>query len=170
MNPTTFANLPNPIQFPDSDVVIYDGDCKFCQAQVKRLYWFDQKNRLSFVSLHSDFVREQFPDLTYEQLMSQMYIIPASDSGYSDKRYGGAAAIRYLSRRLPKLWLAFIPMHIPFSLPIWQWMYNRIAERRYRIAGKSESCDPDGSCDLHFSKLKPNSSGSDGSKRLEKQL
>jgi predicted DCC family thiol-disulfide oxidoreductase YuxK len=39
-------------------------------------------------------------------------------------------------------------MHIPFSLPLWQWCYRQVAKRRYRIAGK-DACDGD-SCKVHY--------------------
>lgn len=145
------TGLPSPRDFPNADVVIYDGNCVFCSKQVKNLMKWDGKNRLAFVSLHDSFISESFPDLTYDQLMEQIYLIPHSGSEYSQERLGGAAAIRYLTRRLPKLWLAAPLLHIPFTLPIWQWGYKQIAKRRYKIAGKSDDgCDENGTCELHF--------------------
>lgn len=147
-----FRDLPSPQQFPQADVVIYDGKCVFCTKQVENLKRLDGKNRLAFVSLHDPFVAAHFSDLSFEQLMDQIYLIPYGSSGYSSKRLGGAAAIRYLSRRLPKLWLFAPIFHIPFTLPIQQWIYRQIAKRRYKISGKTDSldCDEDGTCDLHF--------------------
>ena len=145
--------LPCPRDFPDADVLIYDGKCVFCQKQVKNLQRLDRKNRLAFVSLHDEFVANHFPDLTYDQMMQEMYLIPsASDqAGYSAERHGGVAAIRYLTCRLPKLWILWPLMHIPFTKPIWQWGYTLIANHRYKNAGKSDSeCDENGTCELHF--------------------
>lgn len=143
--------LPSPREFPKADVVIYDGRCVFCKKQVGNLMWFDGKNRLAFISLHDAWVAEHFPDLSYDDLMEQMYLIPASEHGYSSARHGGAAAIRYLSRRLPLLWILAPLTHIPFTLPIQQWLYQQVAKRRYKIAGKQgPPCDEDGTCELHF--------------------
>lgn len=146
------TDLPSPLDYPRADVVIYDGKCVFCKGQVGNLRWFDGKNRLAFVSLHDQWVADHFPDLTYDQMMDQIYLIPASEHGYTELRLGGAAAIRYLSRRLPKLWILAPLMHIPFSLPLWQWGYRQVAKRRYQIAGKlgGPVCDEDGTCELHF--------------------
>jgi len=113
----------------------------------------DGKNRLAFISMHDEFVAEQFPDLSYDQMMQQMFLIPSAGDkgGYSSQRLGGVIAIRYLSRRLPKLWILAPLMHFPFSLPLWQWGYAQVAKHRYKIAGKSgPPCDDDGTCDLHF--------------------
>lgn len=149
--PEPTPGLPSPLEFPRADVVIYDGRCVFCESQVRNLMWLDGKNRLSFISLHDPWVAEHFPDLSYDQMMEQIYLIPASEHGYSDDRLGGAAAIRYLSRRLPILWIVAPLMHLPFTLPIWQWGYRQIAKRRYKIAGKQGmQCDEDGTCELHF--------------------
>jgi predicted DCC family thiol-disulfide oxidoreductase YuxK len=63
-------------------------------------------------------------------------------------RHRGAAAVRYLSRRLPSLWWLAPVMHIPFSLPLWQWMYQQVASRRYRF-GRTDDCT-DGACSIHF--------------------
>jgi predicted DCC family thiol-disulfide oxidoreductase YuxK len=124
---------------PNADVVIYDGHCKFCTAQVQRLASWDRGDRLAFLSLHDPITRERFPDLTHDQLMQQMYVIDRSGT-----RHGGASALRYLTRRLPSLWFLAPLLHIPFTLPIWQWLYRRLAERRYRLRG-GDPCH-DGSC------------------------
>src|SRR5262249_2380422 len=87
--------LPTPDERPDSDVVIYDGHCKFCSAQVKKLAWWDCQKRLSYISLHDPEVAKRYPDLTHEMLMEQMYVVDQRGN-----RYGGAAAFRYLTRRL----------------------------------------------------------------------
>jgi hypothetical protein len=37
-------------------------------------------------------------------------------------------------------------MHLPFSMPLWRYLYKALANRRYRLAGKN--CDG-GTCELH---------------------
>ena len=138
--------LPTPLTPPQRDVVIYDGECVFCSRQVALLTRLDGKQRLSFISLHSEFVADHFPDLSYDDLMAQMYLVPATDGQYSPDRFGGVLAVRYLTRRLPKLWLFAPLLHLPFSLPIWNWLYQQVAKRRYRLAGRS--CE--GTCELHL--------------------
>lgn len=86
-------------------------------------------------------------------MMDQMYVVPAESSGKSDRRYGGAEAVAYLSTRLPRLWLAAPILHFPFAMPLWQFLYRQVANRRYKIAGEqADPCDEDGTCDLHFKK------------------
>lgn len=138
------GQLPHPSERPQSDIVIFDGHCRFCTAQVKRLNRWDWSGALSFLSLHDEEVYRRFPDLTHERLMEEMVVIDHR----SGKRRGGAAGFRYLSRRLMALWPIAAFLHIPLSLPVWSWCYRQIANRRYRW-GKVDSCS-DGACEVHF--------------------
>ncbi len=137
------TRLIDPSERPDVDVVIYDGKCRFCRAQVERLAAWDRNGQLSFVSLHDPRVAARYPDLSHEQLMQDMYLIDRNGG-----RHCGAAALRYLSRHLPILWPLAPFLHIPLSLPVWQFCYRQIAVRRYWW-GKLEDCD-DGTCHVHF--------------------
>jgi predicted DCC family thiol-disulfide oxidoreductase YuxK len=137
--------LPTPGERPDAEVVIYDGDCRFCTAQVRNIFRFDRGGRLAYLSLHDPEVARCYPDLTHDQLMADMYVIDRAGG-----RHAGAAGFRYLTRRLPLLWPLAPLMHIPFSLPLWQWGYRQIARRRY-LFGKNPRCD-DGACKVHLGK------------------
>lgn len=135
--------LPDPDTLSDADVVIYDGQCNFCRsgvANIRRLDWGGK--RLSYISLHDPRVAERFPDLSHQQMMEQMYVVDRSD-----RRHGGADAVRYLSRRLPLLWIAAPILHIPGTARLWRWMYRQLAKRRYKLAGKS--CEND-VCSVHL--------------------
>lgn len=140
-------SLPTPADHPAADVVIFDGHCKFCRAQVERLRRWDGKQRLAFLSLHDPEVARRWPDLTHDQLMAEMFVIRPGG-----ERHRGAGAIRYLSRRLPILWWLAPLLHIPFSLPLWRTLYQQVAQRRYRY-GKIDDCES-GTCAVHFGKGK----------------
>ncbi|MCC9654403.1 thiol-disulfide oxidoreductase DCC family protein [Rhodopirellula halodulae] len=140
--PDTSNPLQDPDQCPGCDVVIYDGECNFCRAAVKNLRRLDWGGkRLAYLSLHDSRVASWYPDLTREELMEQMYVVDQQN-----RRHGGADAVRYLSRRLPTLWLAAPILHLPGTAGIWRRLYREVAKRRYRLAGKS--CDS-GSCSIH---------------------
>ncbi len=133
--------LPDPDENPGVAVIIWDGKCNFCRTQVERLQAFDSGGRLSYISLHDPRVTERYPELTHDQLMEQMWVITPNH-----RRYGGADAVRFLSRYLPRLWWISPVMHLPFAMPLWRYLYRAFANRRYRIAG--ENCDG-GTCSLH---------------------
>jgi len=138
------AGLPSPHDRPNAEIVIYDGHCRFCLAQVRRLAWLDRWQRLSFLSLHDPEVARRFPDLSHEQLMKEMVVVDQAGG-----RHAGAGSIRYLSRRLYLLWPLMPFLHVPGTMPMWRWLYAQVARRRYLIAGRIESCD-DGACAVHF--------------------
>jgi predicted DCC family thiol-disulfide oxidoreductase YuxK len=134
--------LATPDERPSADVVIFDGECRICTAQVRRLSRWDRGHRLAYLSLHDPVVADRYPDLTHEMLMRDMYIVD-----HRGRRHRGAAAVRYLSGRLPLLWWLAPLLHIPFTLPLWQWLYRQVADRRYQF-GKTHECE-DGTCSLH---------------------
>jgi predicted DCC family thiol-disulfide oxidoreductase YuxK len=124
-------------------VVIFDGHCRICTAQVRRLARFDCRGRLAYLSLHDPEVARRWPELSHDELMQDMYVIDPQGG-----KHRGAAAFRYLSRRLRRLWWLAPVLHIPFSLPLWQWLYRQVANRRYRF-GKTADCS-EGTCSVHF--------------------
>ena len=141
--PGSALPLPTPVERPLADILIYDGHCRMCRAQVERLHRWDSRKSLAFLSLHDPQVASRFPDLSYDELMQQMVLVDGAGH-----RHRGAEAVRYLSRRLPRLWPLVPILHLPGSLPLWRWCYRRVANWRYRLGGRVE-CD-DGTCSVHF--------------------
>ena len=71
MEPQTLTretgSLPTPDDRPAADVVIYDGHCRICAAQVKKLARWDRGGRLAFLSLHDPQVALRYPDLSFDE-------------------------------------------------------------------------------------------------------
>lgn len=124
---------------PSRDTVIFDGHCRFCRSQIAVLRRLDLAGSLDFVSQHEPSVPRDFPELSPDDLHTQMYVV---DRGGHAR--GGAEAVRYLSRRLPLLWPLAVPLHVPGTMPLWKSLYRVVAQNRFRIAG---SCD-EGTCRL----------------------
>ena len=141
----TPLELPQPNDRPAASVVIFDGHCRICSAQIARLARWDKRQRLAFLSLHDSEVYQRYPNLHHDQLMDEMVVVDPHG-----RQHRGAAAFRYLSRVVPRLWPLALVMHIPGSLPLWQWMYRRFARWRY-VFGRKPACD-DGTCEVHFHK------------------
>lgn len=125
---------------PDRDTVLYDGECRFCRSQIALLRGLDLARRLEFVSMHDARVPGDFPELSREELMREMVVVDTRG-----RAWRGAAAVRYLSRRLIALWPLAVPLHVPGTMPLWNALYGLVARNRYRIAGRCT----DGSCRLH---------------------
>jgi len=135
--------LPCPSERPDAAVVLYDGECGFCVAQAERLAKWDRDGRLAFLPIADPVVSDRYPDLDPDRLQKEMVVIDPEGN-----RRGGAEAVRYLSRRLPRLrWLAPL-LHIPGSMPAWRLIYRAVARRRRWLGGKTSAgpCD-EGACE-----------------------
>ena len=117
------AKLPTPEERPESDVVIYDGECRICTAQVRKLPWWDCQGKLSYLSLHDPDVARRWPDLTHDRMMQEMVIVD-----HAGNRHWGPEAIRYLTRRLRRLWWAAPLLHFPGSMFLWRPLYRWIAK------------------------------------------
>ena len=130
-------SLGDPEDRPEAEIVIFDGNCRFCLAQVQRLARWDRGSRLAFLSLHDPRVTECCPELTRKQLMENLYLVDQNGNYHY-----GAAAFRILSRRLPILWPIAPLLNCPGTLSLWQWTYQQVAKRRYRLG---QTCD-DGQC------------------------
>ena len=137
------ANLPSPSERPEADILIFDGQCRFCWAQMVRLHAIDTGGGLAYFSLHDPEVARRWPELSYEELMRHIYLVEANGD-----QHAGAAAFRLLSRKLRWLWWLAPIMHIPGSLPIWQFVYRQVARIRYRF-GRVEECEGS-TCSLHY--------------------
>ncbi len=134
------------------DTVLYDGQCVFCTKGIQNLKRLDLFKSLEFVSLHDPSTVTRFPDLTYEMKMDQMWVVSADGN-----RYGGADAVRYLSRRLPLLYPLAPLLHFPGTQWLWKKLYKFVANRRYRIAGRNCS---EGTCSLHAQRAAKSSQSS----------
>ena len=137
----TNAPLPSPAERPDADVVLYDGHCGICTAGVKRLLWWDCQKRLAYLSIHDPEVQRRWPDLSHDRLMQEMAIVDRDGN-----RYWGPEALRYLTRRLRRLWWAAPLAYFPGSMLLWRPLYRLVARNRYRFSAKN--CD-NGACSLH---------------------
>jgi len=136
------APLPSPAERPETNVVIYDGHCGICTAQVKKLPWWDCQQKLSYLSLHDREVARRWPDLSHDRLMQEMVIIDREGDCH-----WGAEAIRFLTGHLRRMCWAAPLLYFPGSMFLWRPIYRWIARNRYRLSG-AQSCDG-GTCHLH---------------------
>lgn len=128
----------NPGAVGREPTLLYDGTCRFCTAQAKRLQRMG-RGRVDVISAYAPGVRERFPMVPQDGVMGEIKLVDADG-----RVLGGAAAIaRTLEHgggplgalaRLYRVW----PVR-----PIADAGYRLIARNRYRFAG---TCD-DGTCE-----------------------
>jgi predicted DCC family thiol-disulfide oxidoreductase YuxK len=118
-----------PGEASGTHVVIYDGDCAFCSAQVrwiKKLDWF---GALKFISLTDARVKEIAPTLSQEELSTAIYCV--ANGGKISR---AARCFRFIALRIPLLVLLAVVMWIPGVIWIAEKIYVAIARNRSKLS------------------------------------
>ncbi|MEK4230136.1 thiol-disulfide oxidoreductase DCC family protein [Solibacillus sp. FSL H8-0538] len=114
-------------------IILFDGECNFCNASVQFIIKRDAPGYFRFASLQSDIGR---------QLVLQYGISPSIDSLIlieQEHAYIRSTAALKIARRLQGVWrCCYVAIIIP--LAIRDVTYNIFARNRYRWFGKKESC------------------------------
>ena len=134
---------PPPVADPSAGrgVVLFDGDCPFCQRSVAILKKLDWLGRLAFQNGRDEahWPPSERP-LVMSRLLEEMHVVTPDRR----KTYAGYAAFRWIAWRLPLTWPVAPFLFIP-GVP---WFGNRVylwvAKRRMNLV----PCT-DGACPIH---------------------
>jgi len=122
-----------PNQWPDDDVIVYDGVCVFCSRWVRFVIARDAERRFRFTPIQSG----------YGSRLAKTFGIDPADPDTNAVIHGGSAYFK-----------SDAALTVLSNLPGWQWtralfavpkplrdaVYNLVARNRYRIFGKYETC------------------------------
>jgi predicted DCC family thiol-disulfide oxidoreductase YuxK len=123
----------SPAQWPDDDVILYDGVCVFCSRWIRFIAARDLNARFRFTAIQSD----------YGQRLAQAFGINPADPDTNAVIHGGAvylksdAALTVLSNLPGWQWVRVLRA---FPKPLRDAVYNLVATNRYRIFGKYDVC------------------------------
>ena len=120
-------------QWPDDDVILYDGVCVFCSRWIRFIAARDIDRRFRFTAIQSG----------YGTRLAQAFGIDPSNPDTNAVIHGGI--VRFKSDAA---------LTVLSNLPGWQWtralravpqplrdaVYNLVARNRYRIFGKYQEC------------------------------
>ncbi len=114
-------------------VVLFDGECNFCDSSVQFIINRDPKGIFQFASLQSETGEELTRKHHMAQDVDSMVLIEDGKVYYKS-----AAALR-ISRHLKGAWkLLYALMAVP--RPLRDLGYDFIARNRYKWFGKKDSC------------------------------
>jgi len=118
--------------------LLYDGTCRFCVAQAKRLKRFAGPH-VQAESMYAEGVRSRFPMLPQPGPDGKIGELKFVDQ--SGRMTGGAEAIAraLMTGRGPIAWGAHL-YFVPGARQLANAAYRAIARRRYRLAGTCEDC------------------------------
>lgn len=114
-------------------IILFDGDCNFCDKSVQFIIKRDASAHFKFASLQSDIGQE---------LMKQ-YNIPGHIDSFilikNNRSYAKSSAALHVCRNLNNIWKVFYLLLI-VPKPIRDFLYHIVAKNRYQWFGKKDSC------------------------------
>jgi len=124
-------------------VILFDGHCKFCTRSAKRLArWF--KASVVARSFQDEGVLDAMPGVSYDACMKRMHVVTPAG-----RVFAGAEAVTRVLARTPVVGFLFFLYYVPGVRQLSELAYDLVAKYRYRLFGKTEACDPGGTCHLH---------------------
>lgn len=124
---------------PDPDnrarrLILFDGVCNLCHGFVRFVVKRDPDRLFKLASLQSPYARDLLSRLGYQNNVLNSVIFVEDNTIYQS-----SAAVFRIFKHLSGLWpvLAFL-RYLP--QPLSDWGYRLIANNRYRLFGKKESC------------------------------
>jgi len=121
-------------------VVLFDGDCAFCQRSVRILKSLDWLDRLSFQNAReTDHWPAAAEELSLPKMLEEMHLVTPD----RQHTYAGFRAFRWMAWRLPLTWLTAPLLYCPGILWLGNRAYRWIARNRYNLV----ACQ-DGVCQI----------------------
>ena len=123
---------------PQTNVVIYDGDCPLCTFQMKLLTWMDWLNTTTLVPLADPKVKALAPQLKREDLMAAIHCLDKQGNIHR-----GARCIRFVSLRMPMLVPLALVLWIPGVIWIAEIIYRWVSNNRLilsKLFGCKDAC------------------------------
>jgi predicted DCC family thiol-disulfide oxidoreductase YuxK len=119
--------------WPDDDVILYDGVCVFCSRWIRFVATRDVKKRFRFTAIQSN----------YGTRLARAFGIDPNDPDTNAVIHGGVAhfksdaALTVLSNLPGCAWTRAL---FAVPKPLRNAVYNLVAKNRYRIFGKYDAC------------------------------
>jgi predicted DCC family thiol-disulfide oxidoreductase YuxK len=114
-------------------VILFDGECNFCDSSVQFIIKRDPKRLFQFASLQSDIGKELLKKYHAPQTIDSFVLIEDNHCYFKS-----SAALR-VCKHLRGAWkLLYFLLVVP--RPLRDFFYELVAKNRYKWFGKKESC------------------------------
>jgi predicted DCC family thiol-disulfide oxidoreductase YuxK len=111
--------------------VLYDAKCSFCSRTIEVIRALDIFHRLDFYGMQWPHTREKFPDFDPKRGEREMLVRRGG------RWFGGFDGFRVIAFEIPLLWF-FVPfLYLPRISGPGNWLYQRVAQRRYCVLNDS---------------------------------
>lgn len=114
-------------------IILFDGECVFCDHSVQFILKRDVEKVFLFASLQSDVGQQLLKQYNVDSSMDSIVVI------YQEKAYTQSDAAIVIAQQFKGFWRMLGVVKV---LPKWlrDKMYVVIAKNRYRLFGKMETC------------------------------
>ena len=122
---------------PARPLLIYDGDCDFCQRWLARWRRITGE-RLDYLPFQDASVAARFPEIPLDQFASAVHLIEPDGHVYR----GAAAALRARGLNPRHRGLLWLYEHVPGFAPVTEAAYRCVARNRPRISHRTRGGRP----------------------------
>ncbi len=128
-----FAPLPAALDAA-TPVIVFDGVCVLCSGFMRFVWRHDRAQRFRFVVAQSPLGQALYRHFRLDPVEFESNLVLMDGQLHTE-----LAAFAAVMRALPWPWralasAAWIPM------PLSRWLYRAIADSRYRVFGRAETC------------------------------
>ena len=127
-------------------ILFYDGVCGLCNTLVQFLLRHDKQGRLRFASLQSDFAEKVLRRHGFDPKDLDTLHVVENHEQSDDRLLQRSDAVLRAGRELGGHWSVLAVMAKIVPRPLRDIAYRFVAQNRYRVFGKYETCmlpDPD---------------------------
>jgi predicted DCC family thiol-disulfide oxidoreductase YuxK len=125
-----------------SSILLYDGDCGFCQRAVRWMLRHDAQSRLLFASLQSPLATELFARHALDPQQVDSAVLVTNFNEPAERVSRRSDAILGCLTILGGAWAFFAAVTRPIPRPLRDSGYDWFARHRHRIFASGESCAP----------------------------
>jgi len=122
------------INFAEHALILFDGECLFCNKTMQFVLKNDQTEYFLFAALESD-IGQEVKAKYFAQRPIPDSIILITEKGVSIK----SNAILRIFRKCQYIWVLYYVL-FPIPKPIQNTLYDWFAQKRYSIFGKTNTC------------------------------
>jgi len=120
-------------------LLLYDGECGFCQASVQFVLAHDRRRRFQFAALQSAAAARALVPLGGRPADLTTFYVIEDHRGGRPRLYDRAGAALFVAREIGLPWSLAAILRV-FPRPWLDAAYGVVARHRLRILGAAESC------------------------------
>ena len=120
-------------------VLLYDGECGFCDKSVQVILKHDRRGLMRFAALQSNYGRAVVSRHQSLSNVDSLVLVEPSNQAHEEKVFIRSTGVLRVAAYLGGAWkLLLVGYLIP--RPVRDWMYNVVARNRHKLIGAPAAC------------------------------